>query len=124
MVSDDQETVEMCNKVHSIMQDATKDLPIPDPNKARDSRKKISVFTYGVISELTATHKVYKDKVYEKYLIMGGLSHDQADSIVRRTRDEFAQQEFGEKCLSSGRKAVIQWQSGDKNIKSLLEALL
>lgn len=124
MVNNDQEIIELCNKVHSIIQDATKDLPIPDPNKARDSRKKLSVFTYGVISELTATRTVHKDEVYQKYLIMGGLSVDQAVTIVKQTRDEFAKQEFSEKCLKTGREAVIHWQSGDKNIKQLLEALL
>lgn len=124
MVNNDQEIGELCNKVHSIMQDATKDLPIPPPNKARDSRKKISVFTYGVISELTAKCAVQKDEVYQKYLIMGGLSLDQAVTIVKQTRDEFAKQEFSEKCLRMGREAVTHWQSGDKNIKPLLEALL
>lgn len=124
MGDNDQEIVELCNEVHSIMQNATKDLPIPAPNKARDSRKKISVFMYGVISELTATQKIEKDEVYQKYLIMGGLSVDQAVTIVKQTRDVFAKQEFSEKWLRAGREAVIHWQSSDKNIKPLIEALL
>ena len=65
MGDNDQEIVELCNEVHSIMQNATKDLPIPAPNKARDSRKKISVFMYGVISKLTTTQKIEKDEVYQ-----------------------------------------------------------
>ena len=81
-------------------------------------------FTYGIISELTAQTEINKDKVYEKYLVMGGLNVDQADTIVKRTRDEFTKREFGEKSLKSGKTAVVQWLSGDKNIQPLVEALL
>ena len=114
----------LCNEVHSIMMGATKDLPVPNPKNAKDIRKKISVFTYGVISQLTDQLKIDKDKVYEKYLRMGGLSAEQAGTIVKRTRDEFLKREFGEICMESGKTAVRQWRSGDKNIQSLVEALL
>ena len=92
--------------------------------EGRDARKKLSVFTYGIISVLAAQNKLDKDKVYERYLIMGGLNVNQADAIVSRTRDEFVKREFGEKCLTSGKHAVNQWISGDKNIQPLVEALL
>lgn len=114
----------LCNEVHSIMMDATKDLPVPDPKYARDIRKKISVFTYGVISQLTDQSKIDKDKVYEKYLVMGGLSAETAGTIVKRTRDEFLEREFGKNCMESGKTAVRQWKTGDKNIQSIVEALL
>ena len=55
---------------------------------------------------------------------MGGLSVDQAVTIVKQTRDVFAKQEFSEKWLRAVREAVIHWQSSDKNIKPLIEALL
>jgi len=124
-MSSDQKQIDLlCNEVHSIMMGATKDLSVPDPKNARDIRKKISVFTYGVISQLTDQSEIDKDQVYEKYLIMGGLSAEQADTIVKRTRDEFSKREFGEKCMESGKTAVSQWRSGDKNIQLIVEALL
>ena len=44
MNEDDQEILDLCNQVHNIMQYATKELPIPAPEKARDARKILSVF--------------------------------------------------------------------------------
>ena len=124
MSDDDQEILEICNTVHSIMQSATQDLPIPDPKKTRDIRKKISVFTYGVIIELTEKNTLNKDNIYRKYLMMGGLSNEQAKTIVTRTRDEFTQREFGADCLSAAHKAVNQWLAGDKNVQELVVKLL
>ncbi|MGI9227569.1 MAG: hypothetical protein ACR2PU_02140 [Gammaproteobacteria bacterium] len=124
MSSDPNKIDLLCNEVHSIMMGATKDLPVPNPKNARDIRKKISVFTYGVISQLADQAEIDKDQVYEKYLVMGGLSTEQASIIVKRTRDEFLKREFGENCMESGKTAVRQWRSGDKNIQSIVEALL
>ena len=124
MSSDPNKIDLLCNEVHSIMMSATKDLPVPNPKYARDIRKKISVFTYGVISQLTDQAEIDKDQVYEKYLVMGGLSTKQASIIVKRTRNEFLKREFGENCMESGKTAVRQWRSGDKNIQSIVEALL
>ena len=124
MVENNPEILALCNVVHNIMQDATKDLPIPAPQNARDARKILSVFTYGIISALSAKNELDKDKVYEKYLMMGGLNTYQADIIVSRTRDEFVKRDFGEKCLISGKNAVNQWTSGDKDIRPLVESLL
>ena len=118
------ETLELCNTVQKIMRDATRDLPIPAPNKSRAARKRISVFTYGVISKLSVQSKLNKDDVYREYLMMGGLNTEQANIIVRRTRDEFTQQEFGKKCFTSGEDAVKKWVSGDKKIQSLVAAFL
>jgi len=119
-----QKILELCNHVHSIMQDATRGLPIPDPQNARDARKKLSVFTYGVIHELTENIELDIDEVYGKYLMMGGLNSNQANSIVKRTRDEFTKREFGEECLAVGKDVANKWLAGDKNIQSHMKNLL
>ena len=124
MTEDDQRMIELCNTVHDVMQDATKDLPIPTPENTRDARKKISVFTYGVISELCIQDQLNKDEVYVKYLMLGGLNLDQANTIVGRTRDEFSKREFGATCLQAGKNATIQWLSGNKDIQPFVEAFL
>ena len=124
MSDDEAKVLELCNTVHEILQHATKNLPIPDSQQTRDVRKKISVFTYGVIIELATENKLNQDIVYANYLMMGGLSSKQSNTIVARTRDEFTQREFGEQCILSAKKVVTQWKSGNKNIGSLLEVLL
>ena len=125
MMPDDLNQIDkLCNEVHTIMIDASKNISVPDSRNARDIRKKISVFTYGVITQLTENLEVDIDQVYEKYLTMGGLNRDQAQIIVKRTRDEFSKYDFGNQCMEFGRSAVRQWKSGEKNIQSIIEALL
>ena len=79
MSDEDQEIIEICNTVHSIMQSATHDLPIPDPKKTRDIRKKISVFTYGVIIELTEKNNT------EKYMVVTTTDEAINSSWTRET---------------------------------------
>ncbi len=124
MSVDKQQIDLLCNEVHSIMMHATENLSVPDPKLARDIRKKISVFTYGIVSELADKFKIDVDLAYEKYLMLGGLNTEQAKIIVKRTRDEFLLREYGENCMLTGRKVVRQWNSGNKNIQALIEALL
>ena len=121
MSSTNEEIQSICNTVHTIMQCATKELLIPAEKEARVVRKKISVFTYGLIAGLSMSDK---DKVFKQYLVMGGLNTEQAEIIVNRTRDEFAKREFGEKCLRTGKDVAVKWLSGDKNIQSLVEEML
>ena len=60
-----EEVEKLCNVVHSIMQDATNNLPIPKPENTRLVRKKISVFTYGIIRKLVDATDIHEDIVYE-----------------------------------------------------------
>jgi hypothetical protein len=115
---------EICSQTHDILQVATKDLPIPAEEKARDARKMISVFTYSLIKELSADVEVHEDDIYLRYLMGGGLSAEQGRTIVKRTRDEFTEREFGKECLLAGKEAVNRWSSGDKNIQSILREVL
>ncbi len=115
---------ELCSKTHDILQAATSDLPIPADEKVRDVRKMISVFTYSLIKELSADVEVHEDDIYLRYLMGGGLSADQANIVVTRTRDEFVNREFGEACLQAGKEVVRKWQSGDKEIQGYLHKLL
>jgi len=114
---------EICSKTHEVLQAATQDLPIPDPAKARDVRKMISVFTYAVIQELANGHDVHEDDIYLRYLMGGGLSADQANTIVARTRDEFSKKEYANDCIQAGKSAVSKWLAGDKIIQSDLHKL-
>jgi hypothetical protein len=75
----------ICSKTHEILLIATKDLPIPYEDIARDVRKMISVFTYSVIKELSANENVHEDDIYLRYLMGGGLSAEQGRNIVART---------------------------------------
>ncbi len=115
---------QICSKVHEIMLAVTKGLPIPDKNKARDVRKKISVFTYGVVKELSADHSVHADDVYLRYLMGGGLNAEQAHIIVDRTRDEFTQREFGQECMQLAKDVTHKWQDGNKDIEDALRKLI
>ncbi len=124
MFDDEQKIVEICNAVYGIMQIVTHDLPIPSSEKTRNIRKKISVFTYGIIIELTKELGVNEDSVYAKYLLMGGLNSEQADKIVARTRDEFCVYEFGDDCLKAANNVVNQWKAGDKDLQKYLIRLL
>ena len=99
-------------------------LPIPAPEKTRDARKKISVFTYGIIVELSKNTALNEDVVYAHYLRMGGLNSEQANTIVTRTREEFIKREFGEDCLQVATHVVQKWQVGDKNFQSWVKQLL
>jgi hypothetical protein len=56
--------------------------------------------------------------------MMGGLNSNQANSIVKRTRDEFTKREFGEECLAVGKDVANKWLAGDKNIQSHMKNLL
>lgn len=124
MSESNQKVLEICNTAHSIMQHATQGLPIPVPEKTRDTRKKISVFTYGVIVELCKNNSLNEETVYAHYLKMGGLTTEQANTVVTRTRDEFIKREFGGDCLKAATHVVHQWQTGDRNIQSVVKALL
>ncbi len=118
----------VCNTVHTIMQLASKGLLIPAEHEARVVRKKISVFTYGLITELSkqdnSKDNIDVDLAYAEYLKMGGLDEEQAATVVKRTRDEFSDREFGEKCLHAAKNVIAQWKMGNKEIKPYLEALL
>lgn len=114
---------EICSKTHEVLQAATQDLPIPDPAKARDTRKMISVFTYTVIQELANDHDVHEDDIYLRYLMGGGLSADQANTIVARTRDEFSKKGYADDCIQAGKSAVSKWLTGDKTIQSDLHKI-
>ncbi len=115
---------ELCSNTHDILQVATKDLPIPAEDQARDVRKMISVFTYSLIKELSCKVDVHEDDIYLQYLMSGSLSAGQARTIVNRTRDEFTKLEFGDECLQVGRDVVKKWQNGEKDIQSYLHNLL
>ena len=115
---------DICSNTHEILQVATKDLPIPDQSRVRDVRKMISVFTYSIIRELANEQDVHEDDIYLRYLMGGGLSSNQAQTIVNRTRDEFLQREFGDDCIQAGKDVVNQWRAGDKAIQSNLHDLL
>jgi len=115
---------ELCSKTHEIFQVATEKLPIPTQEKTRDVRKMISVFTYSLIKELSTGTEVHEDDIYLRYLMGGGLSADQARTIVDRTRDEFSKSKYGEKCLKAGKQAVSKWLAGDKNIQPVLIEVL
>ena len=114
----------LCSKTHEIFQVATEKLPIPAQEKTRDVRKMISVFTYSLIKELSAGTGIHEDDIYLRYLMGGGLSADQARTVVDRTRDEFSKCEYGEKCLQAGRDVVNKWLAGDENIQEHLHTLL
>ena len=118
------ELEQICSQTHNILQAVTQDLPIPVEEKVRDVRKMISVFTYSVIKELSVGHDVHEDDIYLRYLMGGGLSTAQARIIVNRTRDEFAQREFGHDCLKLGKDTARKWLEGDKDIQDALHALL
>jgi len=115
---------ELCSKTHDILQVATKDLPIPAEEKARDVRKMISVFTYSLIKELSTDLDVHEDDIYLRYLMGGGLSAEQGRNIINRTRDEFAQRAFGKACMQASKDVVSKWSAGDKNIQSILKRVL
>ena len=115
---------EICSKTHDILQVATKDLPIPDQSKVRDVRKMISVFTYSIIKELAKDQEAHEDDIYLRYLMGGGLTAEQARTIVNRTRDEFTQREFGDNCTQAGKTVVAKWQAGNKAIHGYLHDLL
>ena len=115
---------EICSQTHDILQVATKDLPIPSDEKARDARKMISVFTYSLIKELSAKVDVHEDDIYLRYLMGGGLSAEQGRTIVKRTRDEFTIREFGADCLLAGKEVVSKWNSGEKDVQHYLHNLL
>jgi len=115
---------EVCSQTHDILQLATKDLPIPADEKARDARKMISVFTYSIIKELSADLDVHEDDIFLRYLMGGGLSAEQGRTIVNRTRDEFTKREFGEACLQAGVDVVSKWNTGNKDIQPYLSKLL
>ena len=106
------------------MQVATQDLPIPAEGKARDVRKMISLFTYSLIKELAARVNVHEDDIYLRYLMGGGISPEQARTVVNRTRDEFIKLEFGDACLQAGKDVVKKWQNGEKDIQGYLQNLL
>ena len=114
----------ICSKTHDILQAATKDLPIPDEVRVRDVRKMISVFTYSIIKELAKDQEVHEDDVYLRYLMGGGLNAEQAQTIVKRTRDEFVNREFGSDCLQAGKDVVVQWKSGNQAVQFYLHKLL
>lgn len=114
----------LCNTVHALMQDATTNLSIPSPEKARTARKKIAVFTYSIVREIAEEAGVNCEKLYEQYLLMGGLTQEQASIISRRTQEEFIFREFGEECIQAGKTAFHQWQSGDKDISPLIKGLI
>lgn len=114
----------ICSQTHDILQVATKDLPIPAENKVRDMRKMISVFTYSLIKALSENVDVHEDDIYLRYLMGGGLSAEQARTIVKRTRDEFSIREFGADCMQAGNDVVNQWNAGDKDIQHHLHSLL
>lgn len=118
----------ICNTVHAIMQNASAGLRIPEAHKAQIVRKKISVFTYGLITELLKQdHSLDAgnvDLAYIQYLVIGGLQQKQAATVVNRTRDEFLNSAFGEECLQTASAVIIEWKSGNKDIKPYLEALL
>lgn len=115
---------ELCSKTHEIFQVATEKLPIPTQEKTRDVRKMISVFTYSLIKEVSSGTEVHEDDIYLRYLMGGGLSADQARTIVDRTRDEFSKNDYGEKCLQAGRDVVKKWLAGNKDIQEHLHSLL
>ncbi len=123
-MSDIHQLEELCSKTHEIFQVATEKLPIPVQEKTRDVRKIISVFTYSLIKELSTGTEVHEDDIYLRYLMGGGLSADQARTVVDRTRDEFSKREYGEKCLQAGKDVVNKWLAGDKDIQEHLHALL
>lgn len=114
----------ICDEAHEILLVATSNFSVPSEKQARDVRKKISVFTYGVIDGLASNSEFHKDEIYEKYLIRGGLSIEQAKIIVNSTRDEFSVRDYGNKLLQLGRDSANQWSSGNKNIKLSSEVLL
>jgi len=128
MPSDNEKLHDICNTVHTIMQLASKGLLIPVEHEARVVRKKISVFTYGLITELSkqeyVNNKLDVDVAYTEYLKMGGLNKEQAAIVAKRTRDEFSDREFGQKCLHAAENVFAQWKLGNKDIKPYLEALL
>lgn len=115
---------EICSKTHEILQLATKELPIPAEEKARDARKMMSVFTYSIIKELSEDVDVHEDDIYLRYLMGGGLSADQGRNIVERTRDEFTKREFGAASMQAGKEVAKKWQKGDKDIQPALHKLL
>lgn len=115
---------DICSQTHEILQKATQDLPIPAGNKTRDVRKMMSVFTYGIIKELSADVEVHEDDIYLRYLMGGGLSAEQGRTIVDRTREEFTQREFGEAATQAGRDVVKKWLAGDQDIQANLHDLL
>lgn len=114
---------QLCSKTHDVLQAATQDLPIPDPEKAQDARKMISLFTYSVIKGFAENEKVHEDDIYLRYLMGGGLTAEQANTIVTRTRDEFSELDFAPACIQAGNDAVAKWLSGDKNIQADLHKL-
>lgn len=115
---------ELCSQTHEILQAATQDLPIPSEEKTRDVRKMMSVFTYGIIQQLSADEEVHEDDIYLRYLMGGGLGAEQGRTVINRTRDEFSKREFGQECLLAGNDVVKKWLDGDKNVKSILHNLL
>lgn len=115
---------DICSQTHDILQVVTKQLPIPAENKTRDVRKMISVFTYSLIKELSADVDVHEDDIYLRYLMGGGLSAEQARTIVKRTRDEFSEREFGADCMQAAKDVVKQWNAGDKDVQHYLHSLI
>ncbi len=115
---------ELCSQTHKIFQVATQDLPVPTQEKARDTRKMVSVFTYSLIKQLSSGTEVHEDDVYLRYLMGGGLNAKQAKTVVDRTRDEFSKREFAKECIQAGKDVVNKWLVDDKNIQSYLHNLL
>ncbi len=115
--------VEIAEKVHAIMQAVTKNLTIPDTKQASFVRKKISVFSYGIFVQLAEEANQDCDQAYSYYLTMGGLDKSQAATIVKRTRDEFSQMEFGEASMELGKAAAKMWNSDDTDLSDITNKL-
>ena len=109
-------------KIQDIMVALTKDI---EPQEIADQtlvRRKMSTFTYGLCVAVANRHSLDAESLYLHYLVLGGLSKQQAHTVVERTSHTFIYEDFGRSCYAGGNQVDVDEFDYDEviNLKQLI----
>lgn len=114
---------QLAEQMHALILRETQDL-LPPTHDVELIRKKMSVFAYGIATELSVAAAIDPEELYHHYLMQSGLSKHQAHVVVERTSLVHMQADFADECFQVGRKAAAKNSNSDSaSTKTIIQLL-
>jgi len=109
-------------QIQDIVVALTKDIQPQEITDQTLVRRKMSTFTYGLCVALANRHSLDAEALYLHYLVQGGLSKQQAHTVVERTSHTFIYEDFGQPCYAAGNQVDVDDFNYDEvfNLKQLI----